>query len=72
VKATTSNQAMGAEQNGECWNYTSNRVNKMAAEVGKGRSWKDDSLFRLDHRARDTSSTILVPGYKFNIFRVKS
>jgi hypothetical protein len=68
---TTSNRAMWAEQNGDCWNYTSNRVNKMAAEVGKERSWQDDSLRRLEHkRAPDTSSNILVPGYNFNIFRV--
>jgi hypothetical protein len=62
---------MWAEQNGDCWNYTSNRVNKMAAEVGKERSWQDVSLRRLEsYRAPDTSSSILVPGYKYNIFRV--
>jgi hypothetical protein len=31
----TSNRAMGAEQNGECWYSTTNRVNKMATEVAK-------------------------------------
>jgi hypothetical protein len=40
---------MGAEQNGECWNYTSNRGSKMAAEMGKEHSWQDDSLCQLEH-----------------------
>jgi hypothetical protein len=49
LDATTSNRAMCAEQNGDCWNCTSTSVNKMAAEVGKERSWQDDSLCRLKH-----------------------
>jgi hypothetical protein len=41
----------------------------MAIEVGKELSWQDDSLCRLEHKtAADTFSTILVPGYKFNLF----
>jgi hypothetical protein len=49
LDVTTSNSAMWAEHNGDCWNCMSNRVNKMAAEVGKERSWQNDSLRRLEH-----------------------
>jgi hypothetical protein len=33
---------MGAEQNGECLNSATNRMNEMATGVGKELSWKDD------------------------------
>jgi hypothetical protein len=58
---------MWAEQNGDYWNYTSNRM-KMAAELGKERGWQDDPLCRLERRVPCTSSTILVPGYNTNNF----
>jgi hypothetical protein len=42
---------------------------KMAMEVGKELNWKDVPLSLLGHyRATYTSSTVLVPRYKFIIF----
>jgi hypothetical protein len=46
--ATTTNHGKGAEQNGECYNSASNRMGKMATEVDKEITWKDDSLWRLE------------------------
>jgi hypothetical protein len=43
---------------------------KMAMEVSMELTWEDMPLFLLEHyRALDTSSIILVPGYRFIIFR---
>jgi hypothetical protein len=45
-------------------------MKEMVTGVGKELSWQHHSLCRFGHwRAPDTSSTILVPGYKFNLFR---
>jgi hypothetical protein len=48
VDVTASNRATGAEQNGECWYSTSNRVN-MATEVGKELRSEDVPLCLLEH-----------------------
>jgi hypothetical protein len=41
----------------------------MATDIGKELTWQDVPHFLLeDYSAADTSSTILVPGYKFDNF----
>jgi hypothetical protein len=43
---------------------------KMAIEVDKEFTWQDVEFSRLQHyRAADTSTTILIPGYKFIHYR---
>jgi hypothetical protein len=66
---------MGGKQNGDYYNENGRPIcdwggKKMATEVGKEFTWQDVALRRIEHyKAVDTSSTILIPGYKFTYYR---
>jgi hypothetical protein len=57
---------LGAERNGEFLYPASNGVKKMATKAGKALTSKDVSLQQRELYRAAYTSTILLPGYKFN------